>query len=139
MKLLLTAFFLSIYVVEAGLLAQTFKEVSEKYGLYYNYPGNDHQEVGAGVSVFDVNNDGFLDFYLLNYINRMGNGYENDTGAVNSYIPFCNENFFFLNENGNNFKEISKDLGLNDLGCALAASFTDFDNDVDLILLNDFG
>lgn len=43
--------------------AQAFTEVSNQAGLTYIYPGNDNQEVGSGVVVLDVNNDGWDDFF----------------------------------------------------------------------------
>ena len=43
--------------------AQYFKEVSDKVGLDYIYPGNDFQMAGGGLMVIDVNNDGWEDFF----------------------------------------------------------------------------
>ena len=40
-----------------------FTEISGEIGLNYQYPGNDHQDVGAGVIVLDVNNDGWEDIF----------------------------------------------------------------------------
>ncbi len=56
------AFFVALFFL-LQLHAQKFAEVSSKVGLNYIYPGNDNQEVGSGIVVFDVNNDGWDDFF----------------------------------------------------------------------------
>lgn len=88
----------------------------------------------------DINNDGFVDLYLTNYIASMG-GITNERGQEVGYDATCFENKFLLNQGGKSFVECSKSFGINDGGCGLAASFTDADSDgdLDLILLNDFG
>lgn len=90
----------------------------------------------------DVNNDGYSDLFVLNYVLSMGHDEENgDDGNLYNYNPTCLPNKLFLNQEGKGFVDIAPDLGLNDNGCGLAAVFSDIDNDKDqdLILLNDFG
>ena len=241
---------LLIQCFAAQVCAQTFKEVSNQLGLNYIYPGNDNQEVGSGVVVLDVNNDGwddffqaggvfpsklwinkkgkfadatadyklqtlnslyiqggaaadfnndgfedlficnfgkgmrhgddqnpvllmnvggkyfqpvftdvfnspgnytsctwgdydndgFVDLYVTDYVAIMNNPTDSNGRAI-GYNPTCNENKLYKNLGGKGFKEVGAALGLNDQGCGLACSFTDYDNDgdVDLLLLNDFG
>ena len=88
----------------------------------------------------DVNNDGFSDLYITNYVESMGEMLDS-TGREIGYNPVCYENKLLINQNGKGFVECSKSFGVNDIGCGLAASFTDIDNDgdQDLLLLNDFG
>ena len=88
----------------------------------------------------DVNNDGFSDVYLTNYIETMG-GISDENGVEIGYNPTCFKNKLLINVNGTKFVEKAIDYGVNDGGCGLAASLTDvdLDGDLDLLLLNDFG
>ncbi len=54
---------LSCILTVSLVSAQQFTEVSARVGLNYIYPGNDNQEVGSGIVVMDVNNDGWDDFF----------------------------------------------------------------------------
>jgi len=88
----------------------------------------------------DINKDGFADLYITNYVASMG-GISDENGVLTGYDPICFDNVLLMNLNGEGFKECAKEYGLNDMGCGLASSFTDVDNDgnLDLLLLNDFG
>lgn len=92
----------------------------------------------------DINNDGYIDLYVTNYVKRMNKerAYADGlTGEEIGYAPICMENKFYLNMKGVNFVELSKKYQLNNDGCGLMVSFTDFDRDadVDILMLNDFG
>lgn len=88
----------------------------------------------------DINNDGFLDLYLADYVYEMSEKPDTLTGKQ-GFDPTCVKNRFFINNNGVSFTEQVLHPNMSDDGCGLSVSFTDFDqdNDVDLILLNDFG
>lgn len=88
----------------------------------------------------DINNDGFIDLYITNYVYKMNN-ISNEYGMEIGYDPICLPNLFFINVKGKKFINKTKEYGIDDDGCGLMASFTDIDNDcdVDLMLLNDFG
>jgi hypothetical protein len=88
----------------------------------------------------DFNRDGYSDLYIANYVGSMG-GIQDENGVEIGYDPKCYENKLLVNLNGKDFVEMSEEFGLNDGGCGLAVSFTDYDNDfdLDLLLLNDFG
>ena len=94
----------------------------------------------SAATVGDVNNDGFNDIYLTNYLTSMGEVEDSINGEI-GYDPKCAENKLLININGKGFKEASKEYKLNDDGCGLSALLIDIDddNDLDLLLLNDFG
>ena len=71
----------------------------------------------TGVTMADVNDDGFLDLYVC---------YSGDGKKENK------ENQLFINNKDNTFTERAKELGLNDDGLSTHASFFDYDLDGDL-------
>ncbi|MDB3907859.1 CRTAC1 family protein [Crocinitomicaceae bacterium] len=99
-------------------------------------PAGDYSSASWG----DFNKDGYSDLYITNYVGAMGELMDS-SGRVIGYDPVCLENKLLLNLAGKGFKECAKELGLNNAGCGLSASFTDVDSDgdLDLLLLNDFG
>jgi hypothetical protein len=62
-------------------------------------------------------------------------------GNPSAYVPVCIENLFYINNGNKTFTESASLYGINDAGCGLTGIFTDydFDNDVDILLANDFG
>lgn len=95
----------------------------------------------------DINQDGYLDIYVGNYIKNV-QLIEDATGAVVGFDHDCFHNWLFLNNgslpNGEaswTFTEVGQTYGVNDKGCALATTFTDIDldADADLLVVNDFG
>jgi hypothetical protein len=99
-------------------------------------------EVGnySSATMGDYNKDGFLDLYVTNYIDYMTTMEDEDHRSV-GYNPTCLPDMFFVNHQGNYLVESADFFKLNNVGCGLATSFTDYDNDgdVDLMLMNDFG
>ncbi|MEL6559590.1 MAG: FG-GAP-like repeat-containing protein [Bacteroidota bacterium] len=69
----------------------------------------------TGVTMADVNSDGFMDIYCLVA------GQSSPTG-----------NLLYINNGDNTFTELSKTYGLHDLGNSVDASFFDYDLDGDL-------
>lgn len=92
-----------------------FEDVTEKAGI----EGDDRWM--TGVTMADVNNDGFLDIYIS------ASGLKDNT-----------ENLLFINQGTSltesipHFEEQGELYGLNDPGHATQASFLDYDNDGDL-------
>jgi hypothetical protein len=80
----------------------------------------------TGVTMADVNNDGWLDIYICNSGDISGDNKENE---------------LYINQHNNSFTEKAKELGLNDPGYTTHISFFDYDLDGDLdcyILNNSF-
>lgn len=72
----------------------------------------------SGVTMADVNNDGWLDIYIC----KSGPESRNDD----------RRNYLFINNKNNTFSESSAAWGVNDPGNATNATFFDMDNDGDL-------
>jgi len=80
----------------------------------------------TGVTIADVNGDGWLDIYICNSGDIKGDDRENE---------------LYINQHNNTFKEQAKEFGLNDRGYTTHISFFDYDLDGDLdayILNNSF-
>ena len=77
----------------------------------------------TGVSMVDINADGFLDIYVCNSGDVKGDNKQNE---------------FFINNGDGTFTDKAEELGLDDKGFSTHASFFDFDNDgdLDVYLLN---
>lgn len=77
----------------------------------------------TGVTMADVNADGWLDIYICNSGDIKGDDKENE---------------LYINQHNNTFKEQAKEFGLNDAGFTTHISFFDYDldNDLDAYILN---
>ena len=78
----------------------------------------------TGVTVVDINNDGWLDIYVCK------------SGSLNKHSKRRNK--LFINQKNNTFKEQAKAYGLDHFGFSTQAYFFDFDTDgdVDMYLVN---
>lgn len=72
----------------------------------------------SGVSMVDVNNDGWLDIYACSSGPRQ--------------LKQSKRNLLFINQKNGKFKESAKEWGVDDGGNATCATFFDYDNDGDL-------
>ena len=72
----------------------------------------------TGVTMVDINNDGWLDIYVCK------------SGSLDSHEN--RKNKLFLNQKNNTFKEVAKEFGLDHYGFSTQAYFFDFDKDGDL-------
>ncbi|MFM2327790.1 MAG: hypothetical protein RIR31_1992, partial [Bacteroidota bacterium] len=93
-----------------------FEDVTDKAGLQTN-------RWCTGVSVVDINNDGFLDIYAC---------------VSHSDKSEKRKNLLFINDGKLHFKDEAAAYGLADTGYATQAAFFDYDKDgdVDMYLLN---
>ena len=76
-----------------------FKEVTKELGL------NNNHNYGIGIATADINNDGWVDFYLTN----------------------LKQNQVFMNQQGKSFKLLSSEVDIN--SWSSSASFCDINND----------
>ncbi len=88
-----------------------FEDISEKAGI------NKGKRWSNGVTIADVNGDGWSDIY----VSQGGPNEETDRS-----------NLLFLNNHDNTFSEVAEDYGLADKGMSTQAGFFDFDKDGDL-------
>lgn len=112
----------------------TFTNISNQAGI------DDRDMDSHAVAFGDYNLDGYLDFYLIGWINDYIETKGPD-GKANGYSHNCFKNKFYKNNGDNSFTELSGLFGMDDAGCGLATVFSDFDNDhdQDVLLANDFG
>jgi hypothetical protein len=94
----------------------------------------------TAASFGDFNLDGFLDLYVVNHLKMNGVILDNNNIPI-GFDPICLPNHIYFNNGDGSFTEMAEVLGVNDDGCGLAVSITDFDHDhdVDLLIANDFG
>ena len=115
-----------------------FTEVSGKAGIDFKYNFGDYSYVnilessGSGVTVFDYNNDGLMDLYLMN-----GTYLEGISDKEGKVFQDTSNKLYKNNGNGT-FSEVSKIAGVDDRNWSMAAGAIDLDNDgfQDLYLLN---
>lgn len=95
----------------------TFDDITEKAGVVASSGWK------TGVTMVDINHDGYLDIYLC----RSGDQH-----------PLFRQNSFFINNGDLTFTDKATALGLNDDSYSTQAAFLDFDRDgdLDMFLLN---
>ena len=89
-----------------------FEDVSKKAGFI------DKKQWSTGVTLVDINDDGWLDIYVCN--------------AGNMMQPELRKNQLFINNHNLTFTESAKQYGLDNDGYSTQASFFDYDLDGDL-------
>lgn len=91
-----------------------------------------------GGSMIDYNQDGLLDIYVTNYVDRTGFLLSAD-GEIIGYDHDCFQNQLYENKGNLNFERV--DVQINNDGCSLSAIATDLNDDdkIDLLVTNDFG
>jgi hypothetical protein len=133
-------FFIFLMLMPISLLAQQpmFTEITDEAGIDFKYTFGDYsyenilESSGSGITVFDYNNDGFMDLYMLNgtYLE----GISKPKGKI-----FKNASNKLYKNNGNGtFTEVSEIVGLNNTQWSMAAAIVDIDKDgfQDIYLLN---
>lgn len=98
-----------LYLNEGNL---KFKDISEKAGF------GEKQQWSTGVTMVDINHDGWLDIYVCN--------------AGHMFDSTLRRNQLFINNHDLTFTEKASEYGLDDDGYTTHASFFDYDMDGDL-------
>ena len=95
-----------------------FEDISDKAGINVN------KVWSSGVTMADVNNDGWLDIYVCQF-------------GPNK--PENRQNLMYINNGDLTFTEKAKEMGINDSNESSHAAFFDYDNDgdLDLYVLNE--
>lgn len=88
-----------------------FEDITESAGVGGNKPWS------TGVTMADINADGWLDIYVSNAGNMEGNNHDND---------------LYINNGDNTFTEQAHEYNLAETGFTTHASFFDYDKDGDL-------
>ncbi|MEQ9468446.1 MAG: FG-GAP-like repeat-containing protein [Ekhidna sp.] len=111
----------------------TFTNISQSAGI-------SSKKWTIGSLFIDVNHDGLLDIYTINYIEEGKAEYDNDGNTI-GFDHKCYPNDLYLNNGDNTFTLSTNDYGLGDTGCALAVSSYDINKDqlTDILIANDFG
>ncbi len=136
--ILLTSFAIPGIVSVAQEKGVKFTDVTGNAGIDFRYTFGDKSYVnilessGSGVTVFDYNNDGFMDLFVMNgtYLE----GISDPDGKVNRN----SSNKLYRNNGDGTFTDVTNKAGLGGAMWSMAASPVDIDNDgyQDLYLLN---
>lgn len=110
----------------------TFTEQGKEYGV-------DDSNLSNASSLFDMDNDGDLDLYVLNFPNRFDMYLDNQI-LDNTRAEESSTDKMFENLGNGKFKEITKPAGMYSFGFGLSATPGDFNRDglMDLYVCNDF-
>jgi len=115
-----------------------FTDVTVQAGIDFRYTFGDYtyenilESSGSGITIFDYDNDGFYDLYMLN-----GTWLE-DISDPEGKVFENTANKLYRNNGDGTFTDVSKDTGLDDRYWGMAAVAVDYDNDgdEDLYVLN---
>ena len=113
----------------------TFKDESKSFGI------KSTESFSTGISIGDFNLDGYPDVYVGNYFTDYDGGLKEISDATIVNAGKTAKGYLYENKGGKRFKEVSKIYDLDHRGFSFGGIFTDFDNDndLDLIVNNDFG
>lgn len=113
----------------------TFKDESKSFGI------KSTESFSTGISIGDFNLDGYPDVYVGNYFTDYDGGLKEISDATIVNAGKTAKGYLYENKGGKRFKEVSKTYDLDHRGFSFGGIFTDFDNDndLDLIVNNDFG
>lgn len=114
----------------------TFTDVSVSSNI------NRDPAFSTSASFGDINNDGFLDIYVGNFLSEpVGEILGEDGLPLQGGLYLGDENFMYVNNGDFTFTNIAEEVGVTNAGTAWSVTFSDYDNDhdVDIHIANDFG
>jgi hypothetical protein len=113
----------------------TFKDESKTFGI------QDTESFSTGIAIGDFNLDGYPDVYVGNYFTDYDGGLKEISDATVVNAGRTANGYLYENRGGKKLVEVSKKYCIDHRGFSFGGIFTDFDNDNDLDLMvnNDFG
>ena len=125
----------------------TFTDVTKKAGLDKSIDPEFGPLYSVAAAWVDVNNDGLLDLFVVNYLQWTWS--DKPLCTINDVAEYCHPRYYkglpdqlFLNNGDGTFKDVSKEWGIRDhVGKGMGVGVADFDHDgkQDLFVTNDAG
>jgi len=125
----------------------TFTDVTKKAGLDKSIDPEFGPLYGVAAAWVDVNNDGLLDLFVVNYLQWTWS--DKPLCTISNVAEYCHPRYYkglpdqlFLNNGDGTFKDVSKEWGIRDhVGKGMGVGVADFDLDgkPDLFVTNDAG
>ena len=107
-----------------------FRDTAARHGLHAQIRAGDPDNkqylvegMTGGVCLFDYNNDGWLDVYVVNGSTVPGQSQKSDPARLQNYL--------FKNLRNGHFKDVTAKSGVGDPGWGMGCGAADFDNDGD--------
>ena len=125
----------------------TFSDVTKKAGLDKSVDPEFGPLFGVAAAWVDVNNDGLLDLFVVNYLQWAWS--DKPLCTINNVAEYCHPRYYkglpdqlFLNQGDGTFKDVSKEWGVREhVGKGMGVGVADYDLDgrPDLFVTNDAG
>lgn len=125
----------------------TFSDVTRKAGLDHSVDPEYGPLWGVAAAWVDVNNDGLLDLFIVNYLQWTWS--DKPLCTINNVAEYCHPRYYkglpdqlFLNQGDGTFKDVSKEWGIREhVGKGMGVGVADYDLDgrPDLFVTNDAG
>ena len=112
-----------------------FSDQSAQYGL------DRIETFSTGATFGDFNRDGYPDLYVGNYFTAYSGNLDKFSGPQLDEVGGPANDLLYLNQGGEKFVEVSTQVGMTHHGFSFGGVWSDYDNDndLDLLIVNDFG